>query len=75
MVHLDLRGEALRIESSDPSFEKWLRARRNLWTPLQRAGTGMARRLEGEWGEPDYRDEHIAAWDLERIRATSGGMP
>ncbi len=75
VVHLDLRGEALRIESSDPSFEKWLRARRNLWTPLQRAGTGMARRLEGEWGEPDYRDEHIAAWDLERIRATSGGMP
>ena len=28
----------------------------------------MNRRLRAEWGPPDYADEAILAWDLERLR-------
>ena len=35
---------------------------------LRQAARQMNRRLRAEWGPPDYADEAILAWDLERLR-------
>ena len=69
VVHFDLRREAAHVVSPDPHFATWLRARGPLWEPLRRSGGNMAARLERRWGEPFYRDEQIAVWDLDAVRA------
>jgi hypothetical protein len=35
---------------------------------LRRAGERLAGRLTREWGPPDYADEVVRSWDLERLR-------
>jgi hypothetical protein len=35
---------------------------------LRREARQMNRRLRAEWGPPDYADEAILAWDLDRLR-------
>jgi hypothetical protein len=35
---------------------------------LERAGVRMARSLTAIWGEPDYKEEGLAVWNLERLR-------
>lgn len=35
---------------------------------LRRAGERLAERLTREWGPPDYADDVVRSWDLERLR-------
>jgi hypothetical protein len=34
----------------------------------RQAGQRLARQLERQWGAPDYADEQVRVWDLERLR-------
>jgi hypothetical protein len=71
IVHIDLLAEAGRVTSSDIHLRKWLRAKKELWLPLRRAGTAMSSELERRWGAPIYRDAALRVWDLEVVRARS----
>lgn len=73
VIHLDLRREAGRLETSNIHHRQWLRAESELWGPLRRSGRAMAQRLTNEWGPPAYADESIQVWDLGSLRSTPGG--
>ncbi len=63
VVHRNLAQEEGRIPPDmviDPRHRNLLRV----------FGHRMTGRLRKNWGEPDYLDRRIAAWDLDRVRAT-----
>lgn len=69
VVHTDLPAEEERVvphcwpmvEDFKPQHRKQI-----LW-----AGRSMARRLTQAWGEPDFREPGLLAWDLDRIRGAT----
>lgn len=63
VVHRNLAQEEERIE---PPMEIEPR-HRNLFRTF---GHRMTERLRSDWGAPDYLDRRIAAWDLDRVRAS-----
>lgn len=73
VVHLDLRSEASRLETSNIHHRQWLRAEPELWAPLRRAGRMMAGRLREVWGPPVYVDTSVQVWDLDAVRASRRG--
>ncbi len=75
IVHFDLHSETRQIESSDPHLDHWLRARRELWAPLRRAGNVMFLELSRTWGAPFYEDGVIAVWDLDAVRGDKKVAP
>jgi hypothetical protein len=68
VVHLDLRSESSRLETSSIHHRQWLRAEAELWAPLRRAGRSMASRLYSLWGTPAYSDQSLQVWDLNAVR-------
>lgn len=66
VVHTDLVAEEARViphcwptvERIEPRHQR----------EIQKEGRRMAQRLTTAWGEPDYREEGLLAWDLDRIR-------
>ena len=74
VVHLDLRSEAIRVETSSIHHRQWLRAEAELWAPLRRAGRSMAGRLHTLWGAPTYRDQSLEVWDLDAVRRGNQGV-
>ena len=73
IVHLDLRSEYSRLETSSIHHKQWLRAEAELWAPLRRAGRSMASRLYTLWGAPMYADQSLQVWDLNAVRRGNQG--
>ena len=71
VVHLDLQNEERQIDTSDRNHWMRLETRPAIWEPLLAAGPSAARNLEARWGPPDFREDGLRVWDLERIRELS----
>ena len=68
VIHRDLAREEARVRDSSwrPVGELLTLARGTLQAQARMTG----RRLKRLWGDPDYADEWIQVWDLDRIRAS-----
>ncbi|HXO19289.1 MAG TPA: hypothetical protein VOA87_05105, partial [Thermoanaerobaculia bacterium] len=64
VVHLHIAREEDRV--AGPAFPPPVPMDRPSRREYRAMGEGLARRLEGLWGEPLYADEAIEAWDLQR---------
>lgn len=64
VVHLDVRGEELHVQTSELQHRAWLEGMPELWDVLRRGGRSLAARLAAEWGPPVYSDESLRVWDL-----------
>jgi hypothetical protein len=66
VVHLRLAYEESRVVIPNG------RIHRPMPPPIRRfyrrMGEKLAARLEAEWGEPDFADDRVRIWDLERLR-------
>ncbi|MCB1057729.1 MAG: hypothetical protein KDD11_19685, partial [Acidobacteria bacterium] len=68
VVHPDYGSEEERIDGDHRSPKSGWKARGREWEWLEREGREMTTRLETLWGPPDYRDDDVVVWDLDRIR-------
>jgi hypothetical protein len=75
VVHLEPRAEASAIRGDSPEWALHARNRRLRAFAVreEQACHALARDLAAAWGPPDHRDRWIAAWDLDRLRASRGG--
>jgi hypothetical protein len=72
VVHLRIAAEedrVLRPPDRPPSRPMPPQMRRL----YRREGERLARQLTREWGPPDYADDLVRVWDLERLRRRPGG--
>lgn len=68
LIHPDFGSEEDRVDGDHRSPKRGWKLRGREWDWLAREGGAMARRLTAQWGPPDYRDDTLLAWDLDRIR-------
>ena len=68
IVHLQPVAEEWEARSRDPAYKKILAVTRAFPKNYELAQRNLAAEMEASFGEPDYADEWIQAWDLGRIR-------
>jgi hypothetical protein len=66
IVHTDVLAEEERVEGHCWPIIAEIKPRHR--RELERAGERMARSLTAIWGEPDYREDGLAVWNLARLR-------
>ncbi|MES1243744.1 MAG: glycosyltransferase family 39 protein [Acidobacteriota bacterium] len=67
VVHRDLGAEEEAIP--DSFWPPRMGVGRRFREAFQAEGRRLPRLLRREWGKPDFADERVAVWDLDRVRA------
>jgi len=70
VVHLRIAAEEDRVQRPPdrPLSRPMPPALRRLY---RKEGESLARQLTREWGPPDYEDDRVRVWDLERLRRST----
>jgi hypothetical protein len=74
VVHRDYGQEHERVEiHACPGVPFGVNRAESGYPELRLAALQMSRRLHAEWGPPDYADDAIVVWDLDRLRKGPAG--
>jgi hypothetical protein len=74
VVHRDFGQEHERVEIHPcPGVPPGVNRAESGYPELRLAALQMSRRLHAEWGPPDYADDAIVVWDLDRLRKGPAG--
>ncbi len=73
VLHLRPGAEETQVLADKSSYRRKLRQAWNFDRNLEAATRTLAGRLQEQWGEPDYADGWIVAWDLDRVRGSRAG--